>query len=42
MALLSHDALIRSWPRLQRWLNEARHELELRQQLTAAARCDHS
>lgn len=36
--MLSHDALIRSWPRLQQWLNEARHELQLRQQLTAAAR----
>ncbi|MFJ4982319.1 helix-turn-helix domain-containing protein [Streptomyces sp. NPDC088732] len=33
-----HEALLRAWPRLRTWVNAARADLLLHQQLTAAAR----
>ncbi|WP_086667199.1 hypothetical protein [Lentzea kentuckyensis] len=34
---LSHEALIRSWPRLRNWIEEGREELRLHLELTAAS-----
>lgn len=34
---VTHEALIRSWPRLRRWLTEDRERLRLHRQLTRAA-----
>lgn len=34
---VAHEALIREWPTLQRWLNEARYGLQLAQQVEDAA-----
>jgi hypothetical protein len=34
---LSHEALIRSWPRLRDWVEESREELRLHLELTAAS-----
>jgi WD40 repeat protein len=36
--MLSHEALIRTWPRLQRWLTEDRDGLRLHRELTDRAR----
>ncbi|MGH8898235.1 MAG: hypothetical protein ACRDZ4_14740 [Egibacteraceae bacterium] len=36
-AEVAHEALIREWPRLRRWLNENREELRIHRQLTEAA-----
>src|SRR5439155_2618767 len=36
-AQLAHEALIREWPQLQRWLDEDRTALRLHRHLTAAA-----
>ncbi|MFD3590027.1 helix-turn-helix domain-containing protein [Streptomyces sp. NPDC058683] len=35
---ISHEALLRAWPRLRRWIDEDRDELRVRQQLADAAR----
>ena len=34
---VAHEALLRHWPRLRDWVEEAGHELELRARLTASA-----
>ncbi len=34
---LAHEALLRTWPRLTRWIDEDRHRLRLHRHLTAAA-----
>ena len=35
---IAHEALIRAWPRLRRWLSEDRDGLRIHRQLTVAAR----
>ncbi|MFI9248002.1 helix-turn-helix domain-containing protein [Streptomyces sp. NPDC053086] len=35
---IAHEALITGWPRLRRWIDEARERLSLHRQLTEAAR----
>ncbi|MGV9856301.1 nSTAND1 domain-containing NTPase [Streptomyces sp. NPDC003442] len=35
---LAHEALITAWPRLRKWIDEARERLRLHRQLTEAAR----
>src|SRR5262249_59024714 len=39
--MLSHEALIRAWPRLQQWLSEDRDSLRLHRELADRARTWH-
>ncbi|MFH8886324.1 caspase family protein [Streptomyces californicus] len=41
-AQLSHESLLRSWPRLRRWIDEDRSGLITRQRLSEAARAWHA